>query len=314
MSGLLQVKLSLLRALGRRLPVRGRDRLIRLLEDPARLRDHPFVEDFFGYRYPVNLKRFIDWSVFFYGAYSGHELSLLGDMAAAIRRTRQGPVVAWDIGANIGHHTLFLASLCDQVIAFEPVPHNAALVREKLAVNGIEHVALHPLALGEEPAEMLLHHPDFQANANFGTASFHADYSPDNNVHQTLVRIVVGDDYRIEQDLPAPDIIKIDVEGFERPALAGLAKTIKESAPVVLMETSPYTWRSFPTLAALEALLPASSLYELQATPSPGGYRAAPLRFGLSGEIFAIPDSRPALKARYAPALSGVVERSRLIG
>jgi hypothetical protein len=111
MASLFDLKLSLLRFLGRRVPVRGRDRLIRWLENPALLRDHPFVDDFHGYRYPGNLKRFIDWSVFVYGAYSGHELKLLADLAAGLRREREGPVVAWDIGGNIGHHTLFLASV-----------------------------------------------------------------------------------------------------------------------------------------------------------------------------------------------------------
>ena len=311
MSGLLACKFSLLRLLGRRVPLRGRDRLIRLLEDPRGMRDYPFVEDFHGFRYPGNLKRFIDWSVFFYGAYSGHELTLLGDLAAGMRAERQGPVVAWDIGANIGHHTLFLASVCDRVISFEPVPHNASLLREKLVLNGIDTVELRQLALGSEAGEAMLHHPDFEANANLGTASLHADYSPDNNIRQIAVRIAVGDDYRGEQRLPAPDIIKIDVEGFERPALAGLSKTIREAAPAVLMETSPYTWKSFPSLADLKAVLPDMALFELRATADPMAYQAAPLRFGTSEEIFAVPRSRAGLHASFAPALDGVIERPR---
>ena len=312
MSGVLACKFALLRFLGRRVRLRGRDRLIRLLEDPGALRDFPFVENFHGFAYPGNLKRFIDWSVYFYGAYSGHELTLLGDLAAGVRAERSGPVVAWDIGANIGHHTLFLASVADRVISFEPVPHNASLVREKLALNGIETVELQQLALGEEAGELPLHHPDFDANANFGTASLHADYSPDNNIHRTVVRIAVGDDYRAERGLPAPDIIKIDVEGFERPALAGLSQTIREAAPAVLMETSPYTWKSFPTRADLEAVLPDMAIFELRATADPMAYRAAPLRFGISEEIFAVPRSRALLGAAFASALDGVIDRPRI--
>jgi FkbM family methyltransferase len=312
MPGLLEWKFSLLRLLGRRVPVRGRDRLIRFLENPGLLRDYPFVEDFHGFRYPGNLKRFIDWSVYFYGAYSGHELTLLGDLATGIRAERDGPVVAWDIGANIGHHTLFLASVADRVVSFEPVPHIAALLSEKLALNGIETVALQLSALGEEAGEMPLHHPDFEANANFGTASLHPDYSPDNNVRQTMVRIALGDDYRAEHNLPAPDIIKIDVEGFERPALAGLSKTIREVAPAVLMETSPYTWKSFPSLADLQAVLPDMDFLELRATADPWAYRAGPLRFGISEEIVAIPHNRANLRAAFAPALDSIKDRPRI--
>ena len=61
MLSLLEVKLSLQRQFG---PGGGRDRLILLREDPARLCEFPFVEDPLGCRYPGNLKRFSDWSVF----------------------------------------------------------------------------------------------------------------------------------------------------------------------------------------------------------------------------------------------------------
>jgi FkbM family methyltransferase len=312
MPGLFDLKLTLLRQLGRKVPLRGRHRIIKFLENSDKLRDYPFVEPFYGFRYPGNLKRSIDWMVFFYGAYSGHELSLLGDLVSGIRADRDGPVVAWDIGANVGHHSLFLSSVCERVISFEPIPYNAALLREKLALNEIDIVALQEVALGEAEDEMPLHHPNFEVTANVGTASFHAGYNPGANIQQMLVRITVGDDYRVEKDLPAPDIIKIDVEGFERPALAGLSNTIREAAPAVLMETSGYTWKNFPSLADLQAVLPDMALFELRATPDPMNYRAAPLRFGKSGEIFAIPNSRPRLQAAFAPALDGVIERPRL--
>lgn len=309
MSGLFSLKLKLLRLLGRRVPVRGRNRLIRLLEDPSASRDYPFVEDFYGFRYPGNFARFIDWSVYFYGAYSGHELTLLGDLARGIRMERPGGVVAWDIGANLGHHSLFLASVADRVISFEPIPFNADLLWEKVTVNEIGTVDLHRLALGEVEGELPLHHPDMANAPNGGTASFYADYDRGNNVRQTVVRIVVGDDYRREQDLPAPDLIKIDVEGFERPALAGLAGTLGARPPVILMETSAYTWKSFAGREELEAVLPDMEIFELYTKADPLGYRAGPLRFGVSDEIFAIPRAHKSLCAAFAPARDRIIDR-----
>ncbi len=312
MSGLLSLKFALLRALGRHVPIRGRDRLLRLLENPDSQRDFPFVEDFQGFRYPGNLKRFIDWSVYFYGGYSGHELTLLGDLARGLRSDGARGVVAWDIGANIGHHCLYMAGIADQVIAFEPIPFNADLLQEKLMVNALGTVELHRLALGDEPAELPLHHPDMANSPNVGTASFYADYNPANNVDQTTAQVVVGDDYREELGLPAPDLIKIDVEGFERPALAGMAKTLRGNPSAVLVEMSDYTWKSFANLDELRMILPDREFFELHATPDPMGYRAGPLQFGVSPEIFAISRSRPTLVAAFAGARDGLISRPTL--
>lgn len=206
---------------------------------------------------------------------------------------------------------MYMAGIADRVIAFEPIPFNAELLLEKLAMNALQTVDPHRVALGEEPGELPLFHPDMANSPNVGTASFHADYDAGNNIEQTVVRIVVGDEYRAERNLPAPDLIKIDVEGFERPALAGLAKTSREKPPAVLMETSDYTWKSFASPGELDAILPDMEFFELLATPDPMGYRAGPVRFGVSAEIFAIPRSRPALQAAFAAARDGIVDRPR---
>jgi hypothetical protein len=74
------------------------------------------------------------------------------------------------------------------------------------------------VAVGKEAGEIVLHYSIFEGNDNVGAASLHANYDPGAKTQQTMVRIVIGDDYRVKWDLPAPDIIKTVVEGFERPA------------------------------------------------------------------------------------------------
>jgi hypothetical protein len=44
-----------------------------------------------------------------------------------------------------------------------------------------------------------------------------------------------------------PDIVKIDVEGYEIPVLEGMAKTIKRWLPILMIE---YNDRNFETIAA----------------------------------------------------------------
>ena len=68
------------------------------------------------------------------------------------------PLVAWDIGANVGYHLLFLASTCDWVMSIEPIPCYAMLLREKVTFNEIGTVALQEVAVGEEAGEIALHY------------------------------------------------------------------------------------------------------------------------------------------------------------
>ena len=82
--------------------------------------------------------------------------------------------------------------------------------------------------VGEEAGEIVLNYSIFQSKDNVCAASLNANYDPGANAQQTMVRIVTGDDYCVKGELLAPEIIKIDVEGFERPASAVLSKTIGE--------------------------------------------------------------------------------------
>ena len=66
---------------------------------------HRFTCNFFGMKYSGNLNSYIDWCVFFFGAYEKQELLLLKDLL----RKRDNPTVL-DIGANVGHHSLFFPS------------------------------------------------------------------------------------------------------------------------------------------------------------------------------------------------------------
>ena len=72
---------------------------------------------------------------------------------AVMRMVRRGSVVA-DVGANLGYFTLLLADLtgpAGKVLAFEPQPAMARLLRKSIDVNGFGGIAdLHAVALGAE--------------------------------------------------------------------------------------------------------------------------------------------------------------------
>ncbi|GAB4497589.1 MAG: hypothetical protein OHK0019_31420 [Saprospiraceae bacterium] len=109
-------------------PFGVRDRLIRLLHPVGR--DHAFEIPFFGRIYQGNTRSYLDWTVFFYGAY---ELPFLMLTKQILGRTAN-PVVL-DIGANVGHHTLFMSAYAAQIHAFEPFPAFCKSIAEKISLN-----------------------------------------------------------------------------------------------------------------------------------------------------------------------------------
>src|SRR5215472_14769316 len=98
------LKRQLLRAVGHQRYLRFgvRDRVLRRLDDPDITASAEFVAPFFGARYRGNFDTFVDWSAYYYGAYERDDLEVIGDLIAPL----DAPTFV-DVGANVGHHTLF---------------------------------------------------------------------------------------------------------------------------------------------------------------------------------------------------------------
>jgi FkbM family methyltransferase len=130
--------------------------------------------------------------------------------------------VALDIGAHVGLWTMVLADYFDRVIAFEPVPEHIECWRLNLADH--PNVYLHELALGAEPGEILMN----PAGENTGNAHVAKNGS-------IRVPVICLDDLSFERI----DLIKIDVEGFERFVIQGGEKTIRRHKPTMVIEQKP---------------------------------------------------------------------------
>ena len=101
----LPVKQQILRFVGHQQWLRGRDRILRAFSHPDHQKSNPFETEFFGHPYSGNMANFIDWTVFYYGAFAIHELRLLaaidhrGDLRAGADG-RQGSVGQVDVGGH----------------------------------------------------------------------------------------------------------------------------------------------------------------------------------------------------------------------
>jgi len=244
------LRLKLLRWLGRQtwLP-RGQDLLLRMLCDPQTAPHFFFEIDFFGQRYRGDLAHYIDWVVFCYGAAPYSEVSLLKEVVAELRSRRCSPVNFFDVGANVGHHTLFMAPLADCVLAFEPFPPLRSLIEEKISLNALNNVVVVPFGLGERD-ETLEYFPGKGANPGAGT------FLPNGQIHvEDSVKLTVrnGDLLCEERNFPRIDLLKVDVEGFEPFVFRGLANRIGRDRPVILTELTDASRDGFGSEAGFRA-------------------------------------------------------------
>jgi FkbM family methyltransferase len=159
-----------------------------------------------------------------------YELNELEFIAHTVQR---GDLVA-DIGAHAGAYALRLARLVGsggRVVAVEPHPDHARWLRRSIAANGLDaHVTVVEAAAGAHEGMAWLRHPP-------GGSSSHSFLEPGAPADGSLpVKVVALDDLALE----GVRFIKIDVEGAEGLVLAGAARTLESSRPVVLAELHPH--------------------------------------------------------------------------
>jgi FkbM family methyltransferase len=175
-----------------------------------------------------------------------HRLGWMGrDEAILLRRLVRPGLHVIDVGANIGLYSLLLARLVERsgsVLAFEPEPNLFAILRENCLRNDATSVVLFQCALGRANGLASFHRSVFNSGNNrLGRASMGHD--------AVEVKIERFDDL---QPNSKPDFVKIDVQGHELAALAGMEHALSASPNVrVLFEFSPAALRKAGTAPEL---------------------------------------------------------------
>ncbi len=272
--------------------LRGRDRIIRIFAAPDCATSIPFSVNFFGHTYGGNLTDFIDWSVYVYGAYSSHELRLLGDIAHELRQQLTN-VAFYDVGANVGQHTLFMSKLVDEVISFEPYEPVRSKLLEKLKENKIHNVRVFSVGLGKRNEDLTFFPP---ARDNMGTGTFHADAEV-----KSALKLPVrqGDIFFSENGLPRIDLMKVDVEGFESEVFDGLCQRIRRDRPIILTEISGTDRSGFGTLDCFAAAIyDDCEIFAVGCTSISGTYRIKSPSFHIDDEFLVVPSERVRLLKR----------------
>lgn len=145
----------------------------------------------------------------------------------------------FDIGANVGFFSLLAARLVGpsgRIVAFEPVPANAAAIRRNAALNNFQHITAIETAVGDSTGEIelvLTRHP--------GGASIIQDTPSPDITGRTRVPLARIDDLHAQGRIPAPNLVKIDVEGAEPAVLRGMESTARRFHPGIICELDDAT-------------------------------------------------------------------------
>lgn len=146
-----------------------------------------------------------------------HDLSHLRLALGRVPENRRRTAV--DGGAHTGTWTEVMADAFESVVAFEPAPDYAERIPDR------ENVTVYTVALGKDlaPADLV----DGEEN--------------EGQTHVMPPEGEKGDTWIVPLDaygLKYVDLLKLDVEGFEHPALLGAKRTIDLCRPWIIVEVN----------------------------------------------------------------------------
>jgi FkbM family methyltransferase len=183
----------------------------------------------------------------------------------ALRRTLPAGGTLWDVGANVGFFTLLGARLVGpegHVVAWEPVGAVAVHAGEAALRSGLDaRVEVRAEAVGARAGEEELLVP--------GDASWSHLASRGNAAGTSRERVAVTTlDAALAAGAPAPDLVKLDVEGSEGDVLRGAVRLLTEVRPALVIEVHD-------TAAEICDLLDVAG-YRAERIDAAGAPRAAP--------------------------------------
>lgn len=136
-----------------------------------------------------------------------------------------------DVGAHFGVFSTAFAPFAagGRSLAYEPVVASSTMMREHLRLNGVaDRVEVIEAALGASPGEAL-GRIDPAGFATFGGSGPGQGNAFEMRTHDGVV----------ERTGVEPDLLKVDVEGFELEVLRGGSRLLRDHRPFLFLELHP---------------------------------------------------------------------------
>lgn len=139
-----------------------------------------------------------------------------------------------ECGCHIGTHTLKIASLCNKLYAYEPMPDTNKVLNANIKLNNIDNVVIFEEGVSDSIGQTKF---NFIPDGNPGGSCL--DNNPMGDLPYMLptTRVINVKLTTIDLlNLDKLDFMKIDVEGYEPLVINGAMNTIKKCKPVIIME------------------------------------------------------------------------------
>ncbi len=174
-----------------------------------------------GLNFVVGHKDLIDYHLALDGSWESTQLNRFAEISGKVPMD-----VFLDIGANAGFYSVMVAAndLAKEVIAFEPDPGNYARLKANLEANNLqEEVWALQVALGDKADEVTLTESN---EYNRGESYITQPDMPAGAITHRVKQVKFDDEYQIKGK---HILVKMDIEGYEFHALAGMERTLRDN-------------------------------------------------------------------------------------
>lgn len=200
------------------------------------IENEPYIIDnFYGLKFHGELQSYIEWEVFFHGAFDRNGL----EFTRKILNRLTNPTCI-DIGANVGVYSIFMSKYALDIHAFEPLPRNYEILKKNVELNSLKNIKIYTHGLSNENKMGSFH---INNSSNHGAGSFDANHQNRIKDGGTQLELKTGDS--VLSECEKIDFIKMDIEGFEFQAIQGLQLTLNKHRPILMMEYNETTQQNF---------------------------------------------------------------------
>jgi FkbM family methyltransferase len=153
------------------------------------------------------------------------------DTELMLKKLNLNNKIVYDIGANFGLMSLAYSKSSSKVFAFEPNPVTFPLLKEIIQLNKITNIDAFNIAVGSKREKSkLVVHKGRRGSGSLNNSIIEKFEKEGHNKYYN-VDIYPLDEFVKENNLPLPNFIKIDTEGFEYDCLLGMKNIIKHVHP-----------------------------------------------------------------------------------
>ena len=150
----------------------------------------------------------------------------------------------FEVGSHHGFHLIPMARRAKRVIAIEPHPHNVSILQRNVALNSLGNVSVRQAAIGDSTGRITL-----LQDTNDGGVS----------AESTRDRPTISVDLlpldRLADEYGFPQLLKIDVEGFETQVLRGAPRIMRRRPKIAIEVHTDWISRYGSSVAELLDLL-----------------------------------------------------------